>query len=152
MRKVVTLGTFLYLAAAAAGRAPGNFEFDSGGAHHPAGYGAWRVVVNTAGTFSVTHDVAGTVYDCGSFTLSRAENDELWRLVADANIARLPAASRRPGNPDEPLYRFTLAEGENVLRVEAWRDDVARDKKVQALLEYLTELIKKYAGTRPVLR
>jgi len=136
---------------ATAACAVGTFEFHSGGAHHPAGYGAWLVTATTAGLFAVQHDVRGTVYDCGSFTLAGPENENLWRLIKRADVAgRRP--DDRPGLPDEPRYVFVVSDGASSCRLEIWRDEAVKDKNVVALLDYLAELIKKYAGARPVLR
>ena len=61
------------------------FEFSSGGAHHPQGFGEWRVRLDAAGVFSIAHNVRDEVKDYGAFTLTEGENSELWELIRAAN-------------------------------------------------------------------
>ena len=139
-----------WVAAGAAG-AEGVLEFGSGGAHHPSGHGAWLVTVNTAGHFAVKHAVGDKTYDCGTFTLSQAENAELWELVARADVAGM-SSSTRPGVPDEVMYSFRVTDGEGSHSAEVWKDDALKEKKVAALVDLLAALIAKYAGAKPILR
>jgi hypothetical protein len=127
------------------------FEFSSGGAHHPAGFGEWRVRLDGAGVFSITHNVRDEVEDYGTFTLTERENSELWELVRAADIESLES-SQRPGVPDEVKYTFVLRDETQSHLVEIWVNDARKNDEIVALVDRIATLIEAYAKQEPVLQ
>ena len=127
------------------------FEFSSGGAHHPQGFGEWRVRLDAAGVFSITHNVRDEVKDCGAFTLTERENSELWELVRAANIESLES-SQRLGVPDEVKYIFVLRDETQAHSVGIWVNDARRNDEIVALVDRIATLIEVYTKQKPVLQ
>lgn len=127
------------------------FEFSSGGAHHPQGFGEWRVSLDATGAFSITHNIRDEVKDYGTFTLTERENTELWELVQAANIEGLES-SQRPGVPDEVKYTFALRDGTQAHSVEIWINDARENDKIIALVDHIATLIEAYTGQKPILK
>ena len=123
------------------------FQFSSGGAHHPEGFGEWQVQLNAAETFSVTHNVAGQITAYGPFTLTPAENQKLWQRIDAAQITRLSQELQRVGVPDEVAYTFSLADYSAVI----WINDARKDTALMALVDYIKTLIKTYTGENAVV-
>jgi hypothetical protein len=127
------------------------FEFSSGGAHHPGGFGEWRVRLDAAGIFSITHNVRGEVKDYGAFTLTERENSGLWELIQDTHIESLES-SQRPGVPDEIQYTFALRDETQVHSVKIWVNDARENDEIVALVDRIATLIEARTGQKPVLR
>ncbi|HID63278.1 MAG TPA: hypothetical protein EYP49_11145 [Anaerolineae bacterium] len=126
------------------------FEFSSGGAYHPQGFGEWRISLDAAGVFSITHNIRGETKDYGVFTLTEKENSELWELVRAAGIEGLES-SPRSGLPDEVKYTFVLRDGTQAHSVEIWVNDARENDEIVALVDRLATLIEAYTGQKPVL-
>jgi hypothetical protein len=127
------------------------FEFSSGGAHHPKGFGEWQVKLNAVGVFSITHSIQDEVKDYGAFTLTERENSELWELIRAADIESLES-SHRPGFPDEVKYTFVLRDETQVHSVEIWINDACKNAEIVALVDGITTLIEAYSRQKPVLQ
>lgn len=127
------------------------FEFSSGGAHHPQGFGEWRVRLDAAGVFSITHKARDEIKDYGAFTLTERESSELWELVQAADIEGLES-SQRPGVPDEVKYTFALGDETRAHLVEVWINDALQNDEIVALVDRIATLIEAYTGQTPVLR
>jgi hypothetical protein len=127
------------------------FEFSSGGAHHPQGFGEWRVSLDAAGVFSITHNVRDEIEDYGAFTLTERENSESWGLVRAADIESLES-SQRPGVPDEIKYTFALRDETQAHSVEIWINDARENDEIVALVDRIATLIEVYTGQKPILR
>jgi hypothetical protein len=127
------------------------FEFSSGGAHHPGGFGEWRVRLDAAGAFSITHSVRDEMKDYGTFTLTDRENSELWELIQIADIRNI-ASSQRPGVPDEVRYTFVLRDEIQAHSVEIWVSDARKNDKIVALVDRMATLIEAYTKQQPVLQ
>ena len=76
------------------------------------------------------------------------EVQELWSLVAAAEIESLPRTFERPGVPDETAYEFSLHTINEVYLVEMWVDDAENYPNVQALVERMIELMETYTGQK----
>jgi len=124
------------------------FEFSYGGAYHPDGFGAWHITLDENGDFSVAHNISGEITEYGPFTLSEAENDEIWALIDAANIPNLPETFQRPGIPDETAYTFSLTAGSNTHTVEMWVGDADQYAGVRPLVEQFWRLTESYAGQK----
>lgn len=126
------------------------FEFSSGGAYHPQGYGEWHIKVDAAGKLAVAHNVQGDITRYGPFSLTEKENADLWQLVQAADLQGM-SPPQRSGLPDEAQYTFTLKNdtGDNELKM--WVGDAQQDDKIMTLVDGLAMLIKKYTGQAPVL-
>jgi len=133
-------------------KASGNqvFEFSSGGAYHIAGSGEWQVRLDSAGAFSIAHNVRGVVKDYGVFSLAEKESVELWGLVRTANIGEMES-SKRPGLPDEVQYTFALGDGTPTRSVKIWVTDARQNDRLVALVERIGTLIEKYTRQKPIL-
>ena len=127
------------------------FEFSSGGASHPQGYGAWLLKVTASGAVSIAHDVRGQVTDYGTFALGEDEAGALWASIDRAGIERLES-STRPGVPGEVQYTFALADACHSHAVDIWVRDALEDESLTALVDDLSTLIETHTGQRPVLR
>jgi hypothetical protein len=127
------------------------FTFDSGGAYHIQGLGAWRAVLTGDGVLSISHDTRGDVVDYGAFTLTDDEADGLWDAVEGLNVPKMKA-KKRPGVPDEVQYTFILEEGKNATEVLIWINDARDLPGMDEFLTILSELIEKYTGEKPALR
>ena len=127
------------------------FEFSSGGAHHPQGFGEWRVRLDAAGVFSIAHNVRDEVKDYGAFTLTEGENSELWELIRAANIESLES-SQRPGVPDEVKYTFVLRDEARAHSMEIWINDARENDEIIALVDRIATLIEAYTKLKPVLQ
>ncbi len=126
------------------------FEFSGGGAYHPQGFGEWRVRLDAAGMFSITHNIRDETTDYGVFTLTERENSELWELIRAAGIEGLEPP-QRPGVPDEVKYTFVLRDGTQVHSVEIWGNDARENDEIVALIDRIAALIEAHTGQKPVL-
>lgn len=122
------------------------FSFSTSEAHHPEGMGEWQISLDIDGTFTVDHIVFDERTKYGPFTLSETENQELWRLIAAANIEELPRRFTRPGIPDETAYSFSLHSVDDVYLVDMWVDDAEAYPALLTLLEQLFMLSEVYTG------
>jgi len=136
--------------AAPPGPPPDVFVFDSGGAHHIQGHGAWRVTASRDGRFQAVHDVRGdeTVYD--EVVLEPPARAILWAAIDSAGIDTL-TASARAGVPDEAELTFRLerSTGETI-EVQIWQNDARERLTLQPLLQELKIRIAETYGVRPV--
>ncbi len=126
------------------------FSFASGGAHHPAGHGEWRVRLEPPGRVVVEHQVMDDVATYGPFDLGPEEAEALWGLIQMSGIP-CPSSSTRAGIPDEPLLVFSLEGPDRNWRVELWRGDVEENEALMALVDALAALIETYTGKEPRL-
>ncbi len=122
------------------------FEFASGGAYHPEGMGEWHVTLEVDGTFAPTHQLGDVINEYGPFTLSEAENQELWALIASADFATLPETFTRPGIPDETAYTFVVNGRHTATTVEMWAADAQQNPALPALTDQIFSLIAQYTG------
>ena len=126
------------------------FHFDSGGAWHLQGYGAWQVEVTRAGRFTVQHTVRDVVKDYGSLDLAPGQARTLWAAI---DAADLPAVrvTKRSGVPDEAQLVFALSEGEALrTALSIWQNDVAEHALLRTVLDRLRALIETHHGVKPV--
>ena len=126
------------------------FFFDSGGAHHIEGFGAWQVTASRAGRFRATHDVRGdeTVYD--EVVLEIPVRAILWATIDRAQLEDL-VVPERPGVPDETKLTFRLERGTGeTVEVEIWQNDARRRLSLQPLLQELEIRIEETYGVKPV--
>lgn len=127
------------------------FTFDSGGAWHIEGHGAWLVQVRSDGelwAWQQVRDEARTAYPPAR--LSPAERDALWTLV---DAADLPSVSveERPGVPDEVEVTFRL-QGTDLDPVEVviWQNDLEKQPALRAIRDALRPLVAEHTGQTPV--
>ena len=125
------------------------FEFIGGGAHHPEGFGEWRVGLDAAGTFRAAHNLYGDVTDYGPFTLTESENAQMWALIEAAGIDSLESWQRF-GEPDEITFTFTLQDGTETHLVQIWAGDIENDD-VAALVAGIVALIHAYTGQEAII-
>ena len=123
-----------------------SFSLTVGNAHHPEGMGQWDINFYANGVFSARHNVFDETTKYGPYTLTDQEVQELWLLVAAAEIESLPRTFERPGVPDETAYEFSLHTINEVYLVEMWVDDAENYPNVQALVERMIELMETYTG------
>jgi len=138
---IATLAAAFLVACPGAGTDGGDelirtFTFDSGGAYHIQGLGAWRVVLTGDGILSISHDTRGDIVDYGDFTLTNDEASRLWAAVDGINVPEMKAI-KRDGVPDEVQYTFILEVGNKSSEVHIWIND-ARDslKSTPALIAF----------------
>lgn len=134
----------------ASGTPPDLFRFDSGGAHHIQGYGAWRITASRDGRFAAVHDVRGaeTTYD--EVVLEPPVRAVLWAAIDAADLDALPSSSR-PGVPDESRSTFRLEKGSGeTVDVELWQNDVREHAALTALLQELKLRVAETYGVEPV--
>lgn len=122
------------------------FRFSTGAAHHPEGMGEWQISLDIGGTFTVRHIVFDETTKYGPYPLSETENQELWRLIAAANIEELPRTFTRPGIPDETAHSFSLHSVDDVYLVDMWVDDAEQYPALLTLVEQLLTLIEVHTG------
>lgn len=126
------------------------FAFDSGGAHHIEGYGAWQVTARRTGELAVAHQVRDDVRSYPPVSLPAAEQAAFWKLVDEAGLATLDVADR-PGVPDESIYTFRLeVEGREPVAVKVWQNDLAKHPALVRLRDELRALIERHHGEKPV--
>lgn len=127
------------------------FEFSSGGADHPQGFGEWRVSVDAGGTASIAHDVRGEVEEFGPFELAKRDNSRLWELIDAAGILDLES-SERQGVPDEVRYTFVLTDATGTHEAQIWVNDARESAEITALVDGIAVLIEAHTHQKPVLR
>lgn len=127
------------------------FEFSSGGAYHPQGFGEWQVRLTGDGTFSIIHKVAGEITAFGSFTLTEQENATVWELVQTAQLGNLETA-QRPGVPDEVEYTFVLTDNAEPRTIKIWINDARKSDKIIALVDAIGDFIELHTKMKPVLK
>ena len=124
------------------------FFFDSGGAHHIEGYGAWRVTLDREGRLAIEHQVQNDVQKIEPVTLDAETSGALWELIASAKIRQL-GPSERPGVPGEVKYTFRLANEKGGFVVQTWADDLRDQEATLALLARLNQLIEERTEEKP---
>ena len=135
---------------ATAPAAPRTFRFDSGGAHHIQGFGAWRVVAEEDGRFAVSHQVRDEGKDYPEVVLAEDGARALWTAIDAADLATL-SSSDRPGVPDESQLTFVLErEGETLLTLTLWANDVRGQLGLDPILAQLRRLIESHHGVKPM--
>ena len=126
------------------------FTFNSGGAGHIQGHGAWNVELSASGMMWLRHDVRDDSTDHGAHRLPPAESSALWKLIEAIDVTALET-STRPGVPDEVQYTFQLRGGDADHSAEIWANDADDSPAIEALINKLRILIERYAGTKPVI-
>jgi len=126
------------------------FEFDSGGVYHPQGHGGWKIELDTAGKFSITHNVQNKVKEYGTFLLTEEENLDLWELIDTLDIGDMKS-SERARIPDEIEYAFTIKD-EAQIYSQILINDARKNDNITTLIDYITILVEEYTGERPFLR
>lgn len=129
-----------------------SFEFSSGGAYHPEGFGEWRVKLNDNGTIEIVHQVGCEVREWISANLAPDRIEELRQLVnqlmGDAEL------QTREGQitPGTPIYSIALEEERHrkILRIPL--AEAGAGASPSKLVEQIRELIVTYTGETPVLR
>lgn len=127
------------------------FEFSSGGACHPQGFGEWQVRLTGDGTFSIVHNVAGEITAFGPFALTEQENSRVWELVQAAQLDNTES-TQRPGVPDEVQYTFALTDNAETHTIKIWINDARKNDKIIALVDGIGFLIELHTKTKPVLK
>lgn len=89
-----------------------------GNAYDSEGMGEWVIHLYADGTFSARHNLQDTTTKYGPYNLTE-EAQELWSLVAAANIESFSRTFERPGIPDETAYEFSLHTVNQVYLSEA---------------------------------
>jgi hypothetical protein len=128
-----------------------SFEFSSGGAYHPSGYGEWRIQLESQGQLSIEHNVQGKVTEYGPFRISEQENQELWRLINQCKLENL-GSSKLPGIPDEVKYTFSLKDPTGVHQADLWVGDTQDNYDLVLLVDQIGSTIESCTGEKPVLR
>lgn len=149
--RLVAVGLLVvgYLMVGMQSAPPVAFEFDSGGADHPEGFGAWSLHLK-GDAVVVEHRRGDRVARRVTAVLSDAELVELDRLTEAAAFPDAAAATAER-TPDAPLWHFVVRRNGGKARVtHDVRPDRA-DPSVRRLVQHLAVLIEKYAGERPVL-
>jgi hypothetical protein len=127
------------------------FRFDSGGAHHFEGYGAWRVTVDREGNLAVAHQVADKLREFPAVRLAPEEAAALWKTIDAAGLVE-SSIPGRPGVPDEVVVTFGLAKaGAEPVAVKLWAADIAQRPPLAVLGAAMEALIAKHTGEKPVL-
>lgn len=129
---------------------PDTFVFDSGGAYHIQGFGAWVATTTRAGTFEVTHQTGDELNAYAPKPLAEADRDALWTAIDAAGLEHLDVADR-PGVPDEVIYTFTLKRANQTLARHAiWKNDLPSHPALAPLIDLVRVLIEKQHGVKPV--
>lgn len=146
----LVLGVLL-VTTAAAQRSVMIFTFDSGGASHPEGFGAWRVHVDGY-RVEFAHTVREDVTNYPPAILTEEELASLWRLIDLAD-----RAADTPGQdtvtkptPGESVMTFTLTRGATTRLLSAAGTSAASAGIVD-LLRFVSDLIHRHTGQRPVM-
>ncbi|MCU0727833.1 MAG: hypothetical protein MUE73_18905, partial [Planctomycetes bacterium] len=127
------------------------FRFDSGGAHHFEGYGAWRVTVDREGNLAIVHQVADERREFPAVRLAAAEAEALWKTIDAAGLVE-SSVPGRPGVPDEVVVTFALEKvGAEKVSVKLWAADIALRPPLAILGAAMEALIAKHTGEKPVL-
>lgn len=129
---------------------PDVFYFDSGGAHHFEGFGAWRIMASRGGRFQASHEELGKDTNYDEVQLAPPERATLWAAIDAANLDTL-TIPKRPGVPDEVqlVFRLEMSTGES-FEVGIWRNDLREQLALQPLLQELRVRIEETYGAKPV--
>ncbi len=126
------------------------FVFDSGGAHHLQGYGAWLVTLQEGGRFDAVHQIRDEKTPYAPAGLPAEQNTALWALIDAADLAKI-AIAERPGVPDESLLGFRLAvEGAEPVEVEVWQNDLEKYPALMAIRDALRPVVEENTGVKPM--
>ena len=129
---------------------PKVFTFDSGGAGHIEGHGAWRITATQGAAFATEHVVGKKLRGWEKKPLAEADEAALWKAIAAVDLAGMYVEDR-PGVPDEVMYTFGLAQkGQMAVKVEIWQNDLAKHAGLAPLLAVLRKLVKAQTGEDPV--
>lgn len=126
------------------------FEFKSGGAYHPSGYGEWMVTLNAPDKFSMIKKIGDKKTDRGTVTLTDDEKTKLWGLIDTVDIVNLKPPHRN-ASPDEVILTFRVNDNVGTHIREVLIGDAREREAVVSLIEYIGTLIEKYTGEKPVL-
>jgi len=157
MKTVLLLVLLLGLVAACGGddatdvaADPDVFHFDSGGAHHIQGFGAWRVTASRDGSFQATHVVRGKESVYKEVVLDPTTRAILWATIDAAKLDDV-VASERAGVPDESQLTLRLERsGKPPLELTLWANDARAQLGLQPLLQELRIRIFETYGVKPV--
>ena len=128
---------------------PKVFTFDSGGAGHIEGHGAWQVEATQGGAFAVKHVVGKKLRGWEKEPLAEADEAALWKAIDGVDLASLRVEDR-PGVPDEVKLTFGLAQkGQMAVSIEIWQNDLTKHEALGPLLTVLRELVKAQTGEDP---
>jgi len=123
------------------------FEFSSGGAYHPQGFGEWILAANNKGSFGIRHNVRGDFKEYGVHDLTTDENRELWECIEGVKLTSLTPV-REEGYPDEAQYTLSLNEGEKLSERKLWSAEAQENQDFSYLISNLERLTRKYSGVR----
>lgn len=127
------------------------FSYASGGAHHPEGFGEWRVQLDKQGDLFVQHDVHGKVTNYDQVSIAESVNEKLWKLIRSVPFREL-ADTGTPRVPGASESRFVLREKDRTLEFRVPAQQLEEHEALSLLVGELERLIEKYTGESPVLR
>jgi hypothetical protein len=125
------------------------FEFDSGAATHPEGFGAWKVKVQ-GNRADFEHRVHQRTTRYPPVTLTESEQNGLWNLIGALDFSQR-SQTVRPSIPDQAALILSLSDRTGTRRLYVLVDWNKADDPVTRLVQRLAELIAKYTGEKPVL-
>lgn len=117
-------------------------EVWSGGSHLSR-YGMWKTVFDKEGTFQASYNKADDITNYPSIQLTTVENEEIWRLLGNANIHGIESSTRN-GIPDEVMVTFIYGNSESMDTLKIWQTDARKNDGLLTLLTEIEGLIKKY--------
>jgi hypothetical protein len=126
------------------------FEFSSGGAYHPEGFGEWRVRVTRDGTLEIVHQLKEEVRGWEPRRLEPPELTELFRLVERVREV-VERTGERPIAPGESTYTLTLEDNGRRETIRVPRESADRLEGVAEFVDGIRELIVAQTGEVPVL-
>ena len=128
------------------------FVFDSGGASHPEGFGAWRVHVN-GHRAEFAHTVRDDLTTYPAAILTEEEFASLWRLIDRADQAEPTsrgAVGAKPA-PGQPLMTVSFTRGATTRQLPAAGISAGTQEGMGELLRFVTDLIHRHTGQRAVI-
>jgi hypothetical protein len=125
------------------------FEFDSGAANHPEGFGAWKIKVQ-GNRADFEHRVHQRTTRYPPVTLTEPEQNGLWDLIGALDFSQ-HSQTVRPSIPDQAALTLSISDRAGTRRLNVRVDWNKTDEPVARLVQRLAELIAKYTGEKPVL-
>jgi hypothetical protein len=147
---LVTILVLISIPAVALNKAD-TFRFNSGGAYHIEGYGAWMLTFGRNGRFLAENNTRGKITKCPEMRLSSNDNLKIWELIDSIHPERI-VSSKRNGVPDEVEMLFQFIKGNEMGEYKVWVGDAVENEKINEFIDLCSKMVNDYCRKEAILR
>jgi hypothetical protein len=130
------------------------FTFDSGGASHLEGYGAWKVSFDRNGAVRLAHTLNGQTTNYDPYALTPDQANNLWAVIDRLPFRKLSEAAEAAPQaaPGTPTYAFNWTIDGKPHTASLPSTEALKNSGVSAMVSFLEPLIEDATGVEATLK